>query len=73
MLPVFNWMLLLLLLMPFIVVACPGFRADMAGERFVYIMSGGQQTASANFRLPAGVTCSGGCVLQWVSEASDNH
>jgi hypothetical protein len=41
--------------------------ADGLGP-FVYIMSGapqGQLGMSANFRLPAGVSCSGGCVLQW--------
>lgn len=42
----------------------------MPGERFVYIMNGqslGSQAMSANFRLPTGVSCAGGCVLQWVS------
>jgi hypothetical protein len=49
--------------------AAPLCRADMAGERYVYIMGGASAgtlgTMSANFRLPAGVSCSGGCVLQW--------
>lgn len=49
-------------------------RADIAGERFVYIMgpplppgstAATLGTMSANYRLPAGVSCSGGCVLQW--------
>lgn len=48
-------------------------RADVPSERFVYIMSGVSMgtlgTMSANFRLPAGVSCTGGCVLQWVSES----
>ncbi|WIA43871.1 hypothetical protein OEZ86_010284 [Tetradesmus obliquus] len=42
-------------------------RADGLGP-FVYLLSGasqGQLSGSAEFRLPAGVSCSGGCVLQW--------
>ncbi|KAF6256157.1 hypothetical protein COO60DRAFT_1530799 [Scenedesmus sp. NREL 46B-D3] len=43
-------------------------RADGLGP-FVYIMGGASMgtlgTMSANFRLPAGVSCAGGCVLQW--------
>lgn len=49
----------------------PVGRADVRTERFVYIMSGaslGQLSMSANFVLPSGVSCSGGCVLQWVSD-----
>jgi hypothetical protein len=40
--------------------------ADGLGP-FVYILSNasqGQLGMSANFRLPSGVSCSGGCVLQ---------
>jgi len=46
----------------------PLFRADAPSERFVYIMSGpslGSLSMNANFRLPTGVSCTGGCVLQW--------
>ncbi|WIA30623.1 hypothetical protein OEZ86_000702 [Tetradesmus obliquus] len=43
-------------------------RADGLGP-FVYIMNGTSKstlgTMSADFRLPAGVACAGGCVLQW--------
>lgn len=50
----------------------PLVRAD-TGKRFFYILEGtwGEQSVarprsfSMSYRLPAGVTCDGGCVLQW--------
>jgi hypothetical protein len=46
-----------------------GCRADN-GLQNTYLLEAGPQDITMSYKLPAGLTCEGGCVLQWVYKVS---